>query len=52
MIDLVDPDQPLRKLKHVIAQRDDDELGILGTFFDVGGYDRDLHQNQLATRTR
>lgn len=42
MIDLVDTDQPLRQLEHVVAQRDDDELGVLGALFDVGGDDRDL----------
>ena len=39
MVNLVDTDQPLRQLKHVIAQRDDDELCVLGALFDVGGYD-------------
>ena len=35
MIDLVDPYQPFRKLKHVISQTDDDELRILRPLLDV-----------------
>lgn len=42
MIDLVHAHQPRRKLKHVVAQRDDDELGVLGTLLDVVCDDRDL----------
>ena len=42
MIDLINPHQPLRQLKHVISQADDDELRILGSFFDIGCYDGDL----------
>ena len=42
MIHLVDPHQPFRKLKHVVSQRDHDELRVLGAFFDVAGYDRHL----------
>ena len=34
-VSLVDSDQPIGKLKHVIPQRDDNELGILGALFDV-----------------
>lgn len=39
MIHLIDPDQPLRQLKHVVPQRDDDELCVLGALFDVGRHD-------------
>jgi hypothetical protein len=42
MVHLIHTHEPARKLKHVIAQGDDDELGVLGAFLDVGGYDRDL----------
>jgi hypothetical protein len=35
MIDLVDPYQPFRKLKHIISQTDDDELRILRPLLDV-----------------
>ena len=34
-VSLVDTDQPIGKLKHVIPQRYDDELSILGALFDV-----------------
>ena len=27
-----------RKLKHVVAQADDDKLGVLGAFLDVVGH--------------
>lgn len=42
MIDFVHADEPRRELEHVIAQRDDDELRVLGAFFDVGCDDGDL----------
>ena len=42
MIDLVDPYQPFRKLKHVISQTDDNELRILRPLFDVGSDNRNL----------
>ena len=35
MIDLIDPYQPFRKLKHVISQTDDDELRILRPLLNV-----------------
>lgn len=42
VVDLVDADEAGRELKHVVAQRDDDELRVLGAFFDVVGHDGDL----------
>lgn len=39
VIDLVHADQPRSKLEHVVSQRDDDELGVLGALFDVSGDD-------------
>lgn len=42
VVDLVDADQAGRKLEHVVAQRDDDELGVLGTLLDVVGHDGHL----------
>lgn len=42
MIDFVHADQPRGKLEHVVAQRDDDELSVLGALFDVSGDNRDL----------
>jgi hypothetical protein len=40
--DLVDADEARGELKHVVAQGDDDELGVFGAFFDVVCYDGDL----------
>lgn len=42
MINLIDTDQPGRELEHVVPEGNDDELGVLGAFFDVGGDDGDL----------
>lgn len=42
MIDLVNADQPRGKFEHVVTQRNNNELRVLGAFFDVGGYDGDL----------
>jgi hypothetical protein len=42
VIDLVHADQPRRKLEHVVAQRNDDELGVLGALLDVSSDDRNL----------
>ena len=39
MVDLVDTDQPLRQLEHVVAQTDHNELCVLRSFFDVACYD-------------
>ncbi|KAI6756206.1 hypothetical protein HG530_011942 [Fusarium avenaceum] len=48
MIDLVHANQPRRELKHVVAQRDDDELGVLGALLDVVGNDRDLRTIRVS----
>lgn len=42
MVDLVDTYQSRGKLEHVIPQRNNDELGVLGTLLDIRGHDRDL----------
>lgn len=42
MVDLVNPNQPLRKLKHIISQTDNDELCVFRAFFDISCHDRDL----------
>ncbi len=42
VVHLVHTHQPGRELKHVVAERDDDELGIFGPFLDVVGHDGDL----------
>ena len=42
MADLVDADEAVGELKHVVAERDDDKLGVLGALLDVVGYDGDL----------
>ncbi len=39
MVHLIHTHQSRGKLKHVVAQRDDDELRVFGALFDVGGYD-------------
>lgn len=43
MVDLVHSHKSRRELKHVVSERDDNELGVLGTLLDVVGNDRDLH---------
>lgn len=50
MVDLVNTHQPRRQLKHVVAQRDDNELGIARALLDVGSDNGDLKQdiNQSA----
>jgi hypothetical protein len=50
MIDFVHAHQPRRELKHVVAQRDDDELGVLGALLDVVGNDRDLRTMLVRVR--
>ena len=42
MINLIHPHQSRRQLKHVIPQRNNDELGVFRAFFNVRGYDGDL----------
>ena len=42
VVDLVHPDQARGQLKHVVAEGDDDELGVFGAFFDVIRDDGDL----------
>lgn len=42
MIDFVYAYKTRSKLKHVVTEGNDDELGILCALFNVGGYDRDL----------
>ena len=49
MIDLVNSDQSLRELKHVVPQRDDNELCVLRALFDVGRYDRYLMPYHLVS---
>lgn len=44
MADLVHADQPRCELEHVIAKRDDDELGVLRPLLDVIGDNRDLRE--------
>lgn len=44
VIDLVHADQSRGKLEHIVAQRDDDELGVLGAFFDVSSDDGNLRE--------
>ena len=42
VVDLVHADQAGGQLKHVVAEGDDDELGVFGAFFDVIRDDGDL----------
>ena len=44
VIDLVYTDQSRGELEHVVAQRNDDELGVLGAFFDVSSNDGNLEK--------
>lgn len=42
VVDLVNPNQPLCKLEHVIPQTDDNELCVLRALFDVSGNNGNL----------
>jgi hypothetical protein len=42
VIDLVYTDQSRSKLEHIVAQRNNDELGVLGALFDVSSDDGNL----------
>lgn len=42
VVDLVHAHEASGELKHVVAQGDDDELGVLGALFDVVGHDGHL----------
>lgn len=42
VIDLVDTNKPIRELKHIISQTDDDELGVFRSLFNVAGNNRHL----------
>ena len=42
MVDLINSDKPRSKLEHVVPQRNDDELCILRSLFDVGSNNRNL----------
>ena len=42
VVDLVHTHQACSQLEHVVPERDDDELGVLGTLFDVVRHDGDL----------
>jgi hypothetical protein len=39
VVNFVDADETLGKLKHVVAQRDDNKLRVFRPLFDVSGYD-------------
>lgn len=49
MVDLVDTNKAGCQLEHVVAERDDDELGVLGALLDVVGHDGDLRFGVLVT---
>jgi hypothetical protein len=38
MIDFVHSNETGGELEHVVTERDDNELSVLGAFFDVAGY--------------
>lgn len=42
VVDFVHADQTRRKLEHVVAQRDDNKLGVLGALLDVARDNRYL----------
>lgn len=42
VVHLVHAHEPRRELKHVVAQRDDDELRVLGALLDIVGHDGHL----------
>lgn len=48
VVDLVDADEAGGQLEHIVAQGDDDELGVLGAFFNVVCHDGDLVLGSLA----
>ena len=47
VVGLVDPHQPVCQLKHVVTQRDDDELGVLCTL--LGEYSILRNNNMVTT---
>ena len=42
VVDFIHAHEPGSKLKHVVAQRDNDELSVFGALLDITGNDRDL----------
>lgn len=46
MIYFIHPNQPRCKLKHVIPQRYDDELGVLCPLLDIARHDRHIPEVQ------
>ena len=52
MINLVNTDQARSQFKHVIPQRNDDELSVLGAFFDVTRHDGDLPAISAFTKKK
>ena len=42
VVGLVDAHEPVRELEHVVTERDDHELRILGPFLDVVTHDGDI----------
>ena len=49
MVNLVHAYEPRGQLKHVVSERNDDELGVLGALLDVIRHDRDLLQEGLVS---
>ena len=43
MINFIHADEAGSKFKHVIPEGNNDELGVLGAFFDIIGDDGDLY---------
>ncbi|KZF21894.1 hypothetical protein L228DRAFT_162366 [Xylona heveae TC161] len=48
VINFIHADEARRELEHVVAERNDDELGVFGAFFDVTCHDGDLLDCQLV----
>ena len=42
ILGLVNADEMVGQLEHVVSEADDDELGVLGAFFDVVSYNGDI----------
>lgn len=42
MINLIHAYEARSEFEHVVTEGNDDELGVFGALFDVGGYDGDL----------
>jgi hypothetical protein len=51
VVSLIDAHQAIRQLKHVVAQADDDKLGVLGALLDIVAHCRTAQQGPALRST-